>query len=447
MHAGASRQLLTSENGRVTSHRGRAETSAEPYQVMPALTDDEFAALKASLREHGCLVAIEYDELGNVLDGHHRLRALRELGVASHPRVIRAGLGSHADKVAHAVALNLHRRHLSQAQRAEAVLRLREAGWSVRRISSTTGIPRSTVARDLQGTGSGPDTVVGGDGKTYQARRSTRPASVYVHSDHQQKTAQAALEMLGDGVPSRTLDLRGLERLRRAKSAEDERRALQGAPGVAGVADIRQSDIADLDIPVGSVDLILTDPPFLQADFGSGGPWDVLGRQAARWLRPGGLLLAYCAHVHLARAIQVLAPHQAEGLEYWWTYAVTFPKTHSGQQVWSRAITPSWRPVLAYRKAGGDGVPRYSADPVLGGGKEKDTAHPWQQGVLEARTFIERLTVPDALVVDPFVGSGTVAVAAVSVPGRRLIAADVDPAYVALAQRRTAEAAGSTPPR
>ena len=68
-----------------------------------------------------------------------------------------------------------------------------------------------------------------------------------------------------------------------------------------------------------------------------------------------------------------------QGLGFWWTYAVTFPNTHSGTQVWSRAITPSWRPVLAYRKAGGDGVPRYSSDPVSGGGKEKDSAHvpPW----------------------------------------------------------------------
>lgn len=95
---------------------------------MPALSDAEFRALKDSLREHGCLVAIEYDENGDVLDGHHRLRALRELGITSHPRVIRAGLGGHADKVAHALALNVHRRHLTPKQRAEAVLRLRDAG-------------------------------------------------------------------------------------------------------------------------------------------------------------------------------------------------------------------------------------------------------------------------------------------------------------------------------
>ncbi|WP_210503350.1 ParB/RepB/Spo0J family partition protein [Nocardioides xinjiangensis] len=427
--------------GGAPTHTG---DTAEPYQVMPALSDEEFAALKASLREHGCLVAIEYDEDGNVLDGHHRLRALRELGVTNHPRVIRAGLGSHSEKVAHALALNVHRRHLTPTQRFEAVMRLRDAGWSVRRIASATGIPKSTVARDVQGAPDrGPDAVVGDDGRTYQARRPKRPASVYVHSDHQHRTAQTALDDLGSEVPARTLDLRGLERLRRAKVAEDSRKALHDRPGIAdlpGRVDIRHSSIADLDIAAGSVDLILTDPPYMQADFATGGPWDLLGSRAATWLKPGGLLLAYCAHIHLARAISVLAPYEADGLGFWWTYAVTFPNINSGTQVWSRAITPSWRPVLAYRKTGGSGVPRYTSDPVTGDGKEKDSAHPWQQGVQEAATFIERLTTPGDLIVDPFIGSGTVAVAALALPDRRFIGADIEPDYVALAQRRVAAA-------
>jgi ParB-like chromosome segregation protein Spo0J len=419
-----------------------------PFQVMPALTDAEFEALKASIKEHGCLVAVEFDENGAVLDGHHRLRALRELGITQHPRVIRAGLGGHAEKVAHALALNVHRRHLSPDQRAEAVLRLRDAGWSVRRIAAQTGIPRSTVSRDLQQSAEGgPETVTGEDGRTYRSQRPKRPATVYVHSDHQQRTAQEALGTLGDEVPGKTLDLRGLERLRRVKTAADQRLLLHDVPGVPGVADIRCCDIADLDITAGSVDLILTDPPFLRADFAAGGPWDVLGQQAVRWLKPGGLLLAYVSHMHLARAVSLLAPYEADGLEFWWTYAITFPHSTSGTQVWSRAITPAWRPVLAYRKHGGPSVPRYSVDPVLGGGKEKDDGgHPWQQGVQEAVTFIERLTVPGDLIVDPFTGSGTIPVAAASLGGRRVIAADIDAGYVALAQRRVAEAVARREP-
>lgn len=408
---------------------------------MPALSEAEFASLKESLKAHGCLVAIEYDEDGAVLDGHHRLRALRELGITAHPRVIRAGLGGHAEKVAHSLALNVHRRHLTPKQRAEAVLRLRDAGWSMRRIAAETGLSKSTVARDLRSSlESGPDTVTGEDGKTYQARKPRRPATVYVHSDFQQRTAQDAFRMLGDEVPTKTLDLRRLERLRRNKTAGQDREALLGQPGVPGVADIRHSDIADLHIEPGSVDLIFTDPPFLRDDFTAGGPWDVLGDRAARWLKPGGLLLAYCAHIHLARAVTLLAPYEDAGLDYWWTFAITFPGG-TGRQVRTRAIAASWRPVLAYRKAGGPQVPRFCADPVQGGGREKDSAHPWQQGVKEAATFIDRLTTPGSVILDPFAGSGTTLLAAQSLGGRRAIGADIDAAYVSLAQRRVAEAA------
>lgn len=301
---------------------------------MPALTEVEFAALKESLREHGCLVAVEYDEDGNVLDGHHRLRAMRELGIKTHPRVVRAGLGGHAEKVSHALALNLHRRHLNPKQRAEAVLRLCEAGWSVRRIATETGIPRSTVSRDLQGSAdAGPVVVVGADGKTYAARQTAKPTTVYVHSDRQQRTAEDALRVLGDESPGKTVELRRLERLRRHKNARVGREALASEPGSEAGVDLRCLAIADLEIEAGTVDIVLTDPPYSGAEcWHDGGPWDTLGRQAALWLKPGGLLLAYTGNMHVARSLEVLGRYEPDGLAYWWLCAVTFPGG-SGRQV------------------------------------------------------------------------------------------------------------------
>jgi len=91
-----------------------------PHQVCPPLSDDEFAALKADIATRGVLVPVECDEAGNVLDGHHRLRACRELGVAFWPRVVRAGL-SEAEKRQHARTLNLARRHLTSEQKRALV--------------------------------------------------------------------------------------------------------------------------------------------------------------------------------------------------------------------------------------------------------------------------------------------------------------------------------------
>ncbi|MGH9293786.1 MAG: DNA methyltransferase, partial [Acidimicrobiales bacterium] len=71
-------------------------TGEAPWQLMPALSDDEYEALKASVAERGVVVAVELDEDGAVLDGHHRLKAWAELRAAGvrvpdYPRVVRAG--------------------------------------------------------------------------------------------------------------------------------------------------------------------------------------------------------------------------------------------------------------------------------------------------------------------------------------------------------------------
>ena len=88
------------------------------YQVMPPLTADDFDALRADIAARGVMVPVEYDDAGNVLDGHHRIRACQELGITDWPRMIRQGL-TEPQKRAHARALNLARRHLTQEQRRD----------------------------------------------------------------------------------------------------------------------------------------------------------------------------------------------------------------------------------------------------------------------------------------------------------------------------------------
>jgi hypothetical protein len=51
------------------------------YQLLPDLTEAEYAALKAHIAAWGIQVPVVRDELGHTLDGHHRERAARELGI------------------------------------------------------------------------------------------------------------------------------------------------------------------------------------------------------------------------------------------------------------------------------------------------------------------------------------------------------------------------------
>lgn len=128
-----------------------------PYQLLPPLSPDDYAALEADIIARGVLVPVEYDEAGNILDGHHRVQICESLGLVDWPRFVRKGL-SEDEKRAHARALNLSRRHLTSAQKREIIeAQLKETpSISSRAIAARFGVHHSTVSSvraRLEGTG------------------------------------------------------------------------------------------------------------------------------------------------------------------------------------------------------------------------------------------------------------------------------------------------------
>lgn len=123
--------------------------SDHPYlrNLLPELSPEEYEALKADIAARGIQVPIEVDEQGNLLDGYHRLRAARELGLPEEaiPYVVREGM-TEEEKVEHVLRVNLLRRHLSREQKRELAVSLRQQGWTVRQIADAIGVGKSTVA-------------------------------------------------------------------------------------------------------------------------------------------------------------------------------------------------------------------------------------------------------------------------------------------------------------
>jgi hypothetical protein len=122
-----------------------------PYALLlPALTEEEYAALRADIEEHGILVPVITDADRLVLDGVHRTRIAEELGI--EVPVSQMGQETTEERKMHlAVGLNLRRRHLDADRRRELVRKLNaEQGLSVRKIASVTGWSKSTVDRDLR---------------------------------------------------------------------------------------------------------------------------------------------------------------------------------------------------------------------------------------------------------------------------------------------------------
>ena len=143
-----------------------ASPTVDPYQLLPDLTPEEYAALRDDIEANGLRVPVDVDEDGNVLDGHHRQRVATELGIDYPTRVV-PGL-TETGKRDHALAVNTARRQLSRDQRRQVIANSLSADpeLSDREHARRVGCSPSTVGsvrRELSGEVSKLDTFTDAD--------------------------------------------------------------------------------------------------------------------------------------------------------------------------------------------------------------------------------------------------------------------------------------------
>jgi ParB-like chromosome segregation protein Spo0J len=162
------------------------ECAMGPYQTQDPLSDEDFAILERDILERGVLVPIEFDEHGNVLDGHHRLKICRKHGITDYPTVVRKGW-TEQQKRTHSRKMNLARRHMTREQRqANIEAELKDnPELSNRAIATATGTSDKTVAavrKRLAERAEIPqvESRVGKDGKSY-VRRAEAPQDANGH--------------------------------------------------------------------------------------------------------------------------------------------------------------------------------------------------------------------------------------------------------------------------
>jgi ParB-like chromosome segregation protein Spo0J len=167
------------------------------YQVIPVLSDEEYAELKTDIASRGVMVPVEYDEEGNILDGHARVQICQELTIKEWPRVIRAGL-TEEQKIQHAYQINMLRRQVSVEWKKEEAKKLRLEGRSLRWIASALGVTEHAIRGWCSGaTEVAPEQTTGKDNKSYPAKRAAEEEL----ATRREKTT----EMQGQGTTVRSI--------------------------------------------------------------------------------------------------------------------------------------------------------------------------------------------------------------------------------------------------
>ena len=180
--------------------------------------------------------------------------------------------------------------------------------------------------------------------------------------------------------------------------------------------DFRLGDFEEVfaDIPDGSIDCIITDPPypieFIEC-------WTKLSRFAKRVLKINGFCIAYSGQMNLPEVIK----RMSENLDYYWTFAVY----HEGQTQIVNGVNLicRWKPVLIFQNEKKK-IQNTFQDYFISEQREKN-GHDWQQSKSGVAYLIEMFTKEGDTILEPFAGSGTTIIAARE-KKRNIIASEID---------------------
>jgi len=232
-------------------------------------------------------------------------------------------------------------------------------------------------------------------------------------------------------------------------------------------------------LPKESVDLILTDPPYNASKGGvnlpknkTGGAyykvneeWDKFGKYTdylgftRQWIKKcdkilskTGTILICCSHHNIGEVIIAL-----KELDYKPLNIITWRKPNAMPNITKRMLTYSTEFIVWFAKGKNwifnyDKMKKYNYGKQLRDvwefpscqgperikGEDGRAAHPTQKPLKLFRRLIEMASKENQIVLDPFIGSGTTAIAAEGL-GRRWVGIDANPEYIKIATKRIKE--------
>jgi hypothetical protein len=223
--------------------------------------------------------------------------------------------------------------------------------------------------------------------------------------------------------------------IREAGVQLDRARRIRSAKLFASVPEctLLHGDFRDVgaEIADSSIDLIITDPPYMEAYLPLHEP---LSKFAARVLKPGASMFCMTTCYSLPTVITELGKH----LKYQWTLA--FVMGGRGSSINARRVRTRFKPVLWFVKDRYTGSTTLDVIPAIGKDKR---FHDWGQSEAGFDYLVDRFSKAGETVLDPFLGGGTSAAVALRA-GRKFIGIDVDDQALATTLARIQDAHAET---
>lgn len=403
--------------------------------LIPPLSSEEAANLEASIAAHGCrepLVVWKGHDV--IVDGHNRYDICTRLGLPY--QTVPMTFDSREDVIEFMLANQLGRRNLTDIARADL------RGLRFNNQKKRQGRPKklyqndtvSAPTRDKVADVSGVSTAtVTRDAKLADALDSIQSAGIdrTEFTSGTRKVDRGSILKLGDLAAANPEDAQTVwdkvtdkSRSENAsiktaiREVRDEKIVIALTQTTDDLIQVHHGDFAELstNIPDGSIDAIITDPPYPQEYLHT---WTQMAEVAMRVLKPGGWCIAYSGKLHLDDVMRRLGD---AGLSFYWQ--IIFQQTVQAP-IHPRKVNTLYKPILVFQKPPITPQEGYMFDVFQGEGVEKDR-HDWQQSEGGFEFLIDAFTMPGETILEPFAGGGTVPAVAKRM-NRACIAYEIDP--------------------
>ena len=381
------------------------KVNEEFKRLIPALSNEEFTQLERNCLQDGIRDAIVVWN-DTIIDGHNRYEIAKKHGLEF--RTESKQFDTEGEVKEWMIMHQFGRRNLSNYQRSVLALEL-ESVFSERAKEKQIQSGGAVIQKSEQP----PIVAIKEVAKIANVSHDT-VAKVKII---QFKATPEVKAQLSTGEVSINQAYQEIKKVEKQQVKLDEREKLAEIGKTKKIdIDFRLGDFEEVfkDIPDGSVDCIITDPPypyeFIEV-------WSKLSRFAKRVLKPNGFCIAYSGQMYLPEVMNRMNEH----LDYYWTFAVY----HEGQTQIVNGINLMcrWKPVLIFQN-GKKKIDNTFQDYFISEQREKN-GHDWQQSKSGVGYLIEMFTKPNDLILEPFAGSGTTIIAARE-KSRRIMAAEID---------------------
>jgi ParB-like chromosome segregation protein Spo0J len=389
----------------------------EYRDLLPASTNPEYSSMKKSIEENGQYSPIIANSQRVILDGHQRFRACQDLGL--EPKILVQDFEDKLQEYLFVIDSNLERRHLTAFKKAELALKKKPILEEIARKNTAANLltgGKVSGSKHLELGGKGVNQKIAeAAGISHESVRKVELILQSNDNDLKEKArnGQFTIHQAFNKIKKAEKRNALLNEVHNASYVEQQEQRFRLLSGDFA----KQSK----EIPDNSIDLILTDPPYNE---GSIPLYQKLALLAGRVLREGGSLVTYASNYWFPDVLSNMLT--GTGIRYLWTFAVKHNGGH--QLIYPLNIFVKWKPFVWFVK--GErirvGLLMKNTGDLIESEPPDKRLYEWTQSSIEAGFIINKLTVENQRVLDPFMGEGTFGLAALKL-NRQFIGIEIDP--------------------